>query len=302
MTRLTHFYDWEKIHADMTDCVLDEFALNGAATLTLSTSLMQNSYANPNFAAGLLKAAKKAGVTFTDAHGLWGGLWDLCADDPVMRKHLAAGHRQAIAIAAEFGVRTYTVHIGAAECRTNGGRMTDKMLSDTLRTLEAILPVAEEYGVVIAVENSFEPANTPEVVEQCITPFKGSPAIGCCFDVGHAHFMDSAIERPSARVAQEWGNINMWGGKICRTPFKEAIGRLAQYIVTCHVHDNDGWSDQHLLPGLGNCDFDEVFAEISKCPHLQSVQNETTFKGSGCSIRRACEVFSDLMLKLKDRG
>lgn len=177
--------------------------------------------------------------------------------------------------------------------------MTDKMLGDTLHTIEAILPVAEECGVIVAVENAFEPANTPEVVEQCIIPFKGSPAIGCCFDVGHAHIMNSAIERPAARVAQEWGNIHMWGGNIRRIPFQEAIGRLAPYIVTCHVHDNDGWSDQHLLPGLGNCDFDEVFTALAKCPHLQSVQNETGFKGSGCSIRRACQVFDALMLKLK---
>ena len=85
---------------------------------------------------------------------------------------------------------------------------------------------------------------------------------------------------------------------VSRTPIREAIRQLAPHIVTCHVHDNNGLSDQHLCPGLGTCDFDAVFEELAKCPRLQSVQNETSFHAGGTTIGHACRVFDGLMAKL----
>ena len=119
----------------------------------------------------------------------------------------------------------------------------------------------------------------------------------------------SSLESPAAVSWKYWdsstsfspaANDHAWGGRIREgfIPIREAIRQLAPHIVTCHVHDNNGLSDQHLCPGLGTCDFDAVFEELAKCPRLQSVQNETSFHAGGTTIGHACRVFDGLMAKL----
>ena len=298
--RCTHFYDWSSINEHLFEAALNEFAENGVRTLTFATFFTNYVYGNPNKAVWLRQLLDKTGVTMPDAHGLWSGLWDLCAADTFMRTHLAAGHSLCLEILADFGVRTYTVHIGAAECSTNGGRFTQEMLDRARVTLDAILPTAERLGMVVCVENAFEPANTPAAVLATIEPFKGSPAVGVCLDVGHAHVMDADIPRTDKELADNWIDQHAWGGRIREgfVPMRDAIRMLAPHIVTCHVHDNNGLSDQHLCPGLGNCDFDVVFEELARCPRLESVQDETCFHAGGTAIAHACKVFRDLMGKL----
>jgi sugar phosphate isomerase/epimerase len=53
-------------------------------------------------------------------------------------------------------------------------------------------------------------------------------AVGVCFDSGHANLSGHFLEFASA---------------------------LLPMAVTMHLHDNDGNSDQHAFPGLGNIDW-----------------------------------------------
>ncbi len=299
--RCTHFYDWSSVNEHLFEAVLNEFAENGAKELTFATLFSNNVYGDPNKAASLKRILEKTGVSMPDAHAPWGGLWDLCAPESFMRRHVVASHNLCLEILAEFGVKTYTVHIGSGDCRTNGGVFSPEMLARVSGVLEGILPTAEKLGVVVCVENGMEPSCTPDAVARCIEPFKDSPAIGCCLDVGHAHVMDPEVPRKGRDLPfnDNFDAVN-WGGKLREglVPFAEAVRRLAPYIVTTHVHDNDGIYDQHLCPGLGNCDFDAVFSELAKCPRLQSVQNETSFQASGTTIGHACRLFNGFMAKL----
>ena len=298
--RCTHFYDWSSVNEHSFEAVVNEFAENGAKELTFATLFANNVYGDPNKAASLKHILEKTGVTMPDAHAPWGGLWDLCAPETFMRKYLVASHCLCLKILADFGVKTYTVHIGPGDCRTNGGVFSPEMLGRVSEVLEGILPTAERLGIVICVENAFEPANTPAAVLGCVEPFVASPAIGVCLDVGHAHVMNADIARTDKELAENWINDHAWGGRIREglIPIREAIRLLAPHIVTCHVHDNNGLSDQHLCPGLGTCDFDAVFEELAKCPRLESVQNETCFHAGGTTIGHACRVFDGLMAKL----
>ena len=212
--RCTHFYDWPSLNEHSFESALNEFVANGVNTLTFATYFTNYVYGNPNKAVSLQNLLDKTGVTMPDAHGLWGGLWDLCAKETFMRPHLAAGHRLCMEILADFGVKTYTVHIGAAECLTNGGLFTPEMLARARATLEAILPTAEKTGMVVCVENAFEPANTPAAVLACIEPFLSSPAIGVCLDVGHAHVMNADLPRTDKELADNWIAEHVWGGRI----------------------------------------------------------------------------------------
>ena len=56
--------------------------------------------------------------------------------------------------------------------------------------------------------------------------------------------------------------------------YPDALEKLSPYIVTCHLHDNDGYSDGHQLPGRGTANWDKIVAGIKKCPNLRSIQSE----------------------------
>ena len=55
-----------------------------------------------------------------------------------------------------------------------------------------------------------------------------------CLDTGHLNVFSSA-------------ELNVW------------IQRLGPFIRQIHIHDNDGFLDQHLPPGQGNIDFNPLF-------------------------------------------
>ena len=300
--RLTHFFWFSTVPERLHESLLREYADNGATILSMPNPILESFLAKPDKAVAFRGLLEKTGVSMPDIHAPWGGLWDLCAADTFMRPHLAAGHRLCLEILADFGAKTYTVHIGRGECMTNGGVFSPEMRRRVIETLEAILPTAEKCGIVICVENSFNPAGTPAVLASCLEPFKGSSALGICIDVGHAHIMDPEVPRPEgAPICGPAYDHDVWGGHMRdgMISFADAMDILGPHIVTAHVHDNDGLSDQHVCPGQGNCDFDAIFAALAKCPRLQSVQDETILRNCGLSVTHICRVFDKLMAPLR---
>ncbi len=299
--RVTHFFGLGTVPERYHETLLREYADNGATQFSMISGTVESFLANPAKAVAFAKLLDKTGVSMPDIHAPWGGLWDLCAQETFMRPHLAAGHRLCLEILADFGAKTYTVHVGRGDCTTNGGVFSPEMRRRVLDALEAILPVAEKLGIVVCVENSFNPAGTPAVLASCLEPFGTCPALGCCLDVGHAHIMDPDVPRPEGvPICGPDYDRDVWSGHMREgmVPFGEAMRILAPHIVTTHVHDNNGLSDQHLCPGQGNCDFDAVFDALAKCPRLQSVQDETTLGASGVSIAHVCRVFDTLAARL----
>ena len=300
--RCTHFFGLSFAPERYYETILREYAANGSSELSMTNILLEAFLAKPDKAVAFRKLLEKTGVSMPDIHAPWGGLWDLCASETFMRPHLAAGHRLCLEILSDFGAKTYTVHIGRGDCMTNGGVFSPEMRRRVLETLEAILPTAEKLGIVICVENSFNPAGTPAVLASCLEPFGDCAALGCCLDVGHAHIMDPDVPRPEGTpICGLTYDHDVWGGHMREgmVPFGEVMRILAPHIVTVHVHDNNGLSDQHLCPGQGNIDFDAVFAELAKCPRLQSVQDETSLAASGSSLADVCRVFDKLMAPLR---
>ena len=104
--RCTHFFDWGSVPERFHECVLREFAENGAHELSMPNGLAETMMTTPGKAVELRRRLEKTGVTMPDAHGLWSGLWDLGAKDTFMRAHIAAGHRLCLEIMADFGVTT----------------------------------------------------------------------------------------------------------------------------------------------------------------------------------------------------
>lgn len=98
----------------------------------------------------------------------------------------------------------------------------------------ALLPYAEQYGIDIALENMYcrRRRDNRLIKTVCSTAeellsFKKTlnhPRISVCLDIGHAHII----------YKENW---------------KEMVQKLNGHIGYIHFHDNDGYEDDHLLPG-----------------------------------------------------
>ncbi len=102
--------------------------------------------------------------------------------------------------------------------------------------ISALLPLAEKWGLRLALENVFEPS--PALLTRIVEELD-SPLLGYCFDAGHVF----------AFAKTSW------------EPWLEAFyGRLFEI----HVHDNDGRWDDHLPPGRGKIPFEEIFKFLAQ--------------------------------------
>ena len=283
------FFDWKNFQDyAMGERMLAEFAANGAKNIVVTEYLLERFLNEPNFFCLFNKLVEKHGLKFSGCHGLWSGVKDLNCDDRQYRPISIANHKRAMGYAAEAGCKEYVVHIGALCCYYRP--YDEQQMRDyACDTLENIIPEAEKLGIIIAVENSFEPTNTTDEVLYYINKFP-SPAVGVCFDAGHANIMTSVgkdITRYGESLLLPWAN---------KIEFEDhALEKLAPHIVTCHLHDNDGYGDQHALPGTGSINWEKLIKDLSACPRMITMQAEVSIRPA-LSIRKLCETF-DAMKK-----
>ena len=109
---------------------------------------------------------------------------------------------------------------------------------------------------------------------------------GCCFDSGHANVMKSGKDKVYGNYMKNvawWGEVENYDG---------AFERMAPAMVTCHLHDNDGLSDLHLVPGAGTENW-ELLAEnlLTKAPKLISIQSEASIISKEHSLVEVRDLF-----------
>lgn len=286
---LSHFFPWGKISDDFIVNILCEFADNGAENIVLDTSWEKRLVREPGFYTTLLSWLRESGMKMFECHGLWGTAWDLNITDRPRRSAMIEDHKLCMAYAADFGCRSYVMHIGAYDCYYKNTTLGE-MRALAVDSLEKLIPTAEKLGIVIALENSFEPFNTPDEVLYFLHYFN-TPVLGCCFDAGHANVM---AKKPGKDPAKYASYMNLcWKNGVVQEP--DAFGKLAPHIVTCHLHDNNGYEDQHRLPGTGTVDWKSLIPALKQCPRILSMQNETNSASQHVSIAKLCRTFEELM-------
>jgi sugar phosphate isomerase/epimerase len=94
---------------------------------------------------------------------------------------------------------------------------------DLLRSIEHLLPYAEDNKITLSLENTWR-ADYPEYVWNA---FPGVKELGFCFDTSHANLKDQFY------LLQKYNHL----------------------LTALHISDNDGSADQHRPPFDGNIDF-----------------------------------------------
>ncbi len=192
--------------------------------------------------------------------------------------------KKVFKIAAEIGAAYIVVHPG----NQDGGK---KCLNSNILNLIRLSAVAEEYGVILLLENLFDreggnkigvlPGEIFHIVEMV-----GSEHLKVNLDIGHAF------------IASNSYGISM-----------EDYFEMGECIHQMHLHDNFGilessaamFGDRHLPLGLGKINFREVFKNIRKTEvrnlvlELKNSTREETLK-SLAHIRKFTEKGSKFLM------
>lgn len=149
--------------------------------------------------------------------------------DPRIRA--ASRHRiQQVMQAAELlRPLAIVVHPGYDDIRYGGNRLL--WLKNSIDFWQEFIPRATELGTVLALENIFE--KEPSTIKALLDAID-DPCFRHCFDVGHWNMFTTV-------TIEEW------------------FSELGGYIAECHIHDNHGYSDEHLPVGEGGINFKKFF-------------------------------------------
>jgi sugar phosphate isomerase/epimerase len=168
------------------------------------------------------------------AAGKWQDGVTIAAADESRRKSAVDEMMAALDVAAAVPFTTMVVHCGVPDPY---GSAADNHRGALVRSLEELSPVAQRYGVRLAIEVIPNALSTPAALVDLIESDIDAPGLGICIDVGHARLMGDVVD---------------------------AIEACSGYVITTHLHDNRGRSDDHLVPGKGVIDWDATTLAFQK--------------------------------------
>ncbi|MBR4219907.1 MAG: sugar phosphate isomerase/epimerase [Victivallales bacterium] len=270
---------------------LRQLAEGGVQRLNLNNALLEHFIVTPDAVPKYEKAMKGYGLSFMDAHAPWGTWKD--PGVPVESEHAQIVMRQkmALRLCNRFGVTSIAYHTANTFNSIYGADLT---LNDyyrmLLRTMEELLPDAQKLGVVMALENQWTPLNQSACLLNAVRHFD-TKWLGICYDSGHGNLTEHGQEFPGKTVVPTiWNDIQLpvvWE--------EQFIEKVRPYLINCHLHDNDGISDQHNLPGLGIVDWKRIMDNLANAPRLQCIQCEVNMAKEGApTIEKLVSTFNSL--------
>jgi sugar phosphate isomerase/epimerase len=209
----------------------------------------------------LARQYAEAGLPWRSIHAQFGDAGDIGSAIEGLRRHGVEGHKDLIRRASVVGARYIVVHPGRGVHDVS--RIPGQEVS-TRRSLEELVPLAEEAGVVLALENML-PQHSYEHAERqrALVDEFNSPALRTCFDCGHAHVGEGV---------------------------PHVVKALGETIVTVHLADNDTSSDLHLQPPYGTINWTHVFQGLEAAGYRDVLTVETQPWGKARPSRLVLEL------------
>lgn len=189
--------------------------------------------------------------------------------DPVIRKHTRLCWERAIGVAGALGARQINFHSGHNPLLP--GSTLPGWLALSIEIWERVVGLTSDAGMTLLIENMFEP--TPQVQLDLRAQLE-SRHVGFTLDVAHAHIY--------GRVA-----IDGWWNQ------------LGSGIREVHLHDTDGFSDDHLGIGEGALDWSGIFEDLFRVAPDAFKVIEMPVDAGLASLRRIKSAgYSDRQLEL----
>jgi sugar phosphate isomerase/epimerase len=151
------------------------------------------------------------------------------AMDASIRRATRRRLQQVMKAAEILQPRVIVVHPGFDDLHYGDNRLD--WLKNSIDFWREFVPQASELGTILAVENIFE--KEPSTLKALLDEID-DPCFRHCFDIGHWNMFTTV-------TLEEW------------------FSELGSYIAESHIHDNHGYSDEHLPVGEGSIDFSRFF-------------------------------------------
>ena len=281
---ITYLHEFGKADDRLRPYIMHEFAVNGAKHLVLTDTLIQQILSRPSQKRMMMEEMSAEGLTFLDSHAPVGQYLDLNCPVAEARPEMIQRHKLTLEIIASMNVNTITIHIGNETPYPD--YPLEVQFDAVKRSLEELLPYAEKLGITICIENIWFQINTPERLLALKELFP-TDALGFCYDSGHANLMKNGKNFAESSPIKAWGE---------KTPAWDdcILEKMLPHIVNCHLHDNNGASDQHINPGDGSVDWAHIMPLLKSAPRLKLFQSEVIPTGPKVSIKTLCETFTKL--------
>jgi sugar phosphate isomerase/epimerase len=167
--------------------------------------------------------------------GAWGRAISTASKDASRGVEAQREITAAVAAAGDLGASVAVLHLGVPSAP--GVPADDNDEAAVRRILEPIAMACEHAGVQLALEVIPNDLSTAAAVVEWLRTDLELGRTGACLDVGHAHMTSGVLE---------------------------AIEALGGDIVTTHIHDNRGTTDDHLLPFDGTVDWASALFALAK--------------------------------------
>jgi sugar phosphate isomerase/epimerase len=202
--------------------------------------------------------------------GTWGAAISNATSDAARRAYALQETEAVLRLAGRVPYRFLVVHLGQPE--DQHPPPTDNQRDAVRRSLETLDAVAGEFGVTLALEVIPNPLSQAQRLVDLIEGLELEHA-GICLDFGHAHIGDDVVD---------------------------AIETASGHLVTTHVHDNRGKTDDHLVPFEGRIDWDQALFAMRKIGYEGAWMFELGHTGDPADVlrraERACARFRDILI------
>jgi sugar phosphate isomerase/epimerase len=183
----------------------------------------------------------------------------LCSPDNNIRISSINEYSRLISAAASLSIPIAVLHTGIEE-------NSDTELNLLIESLAYLDTIAKKNNILIALENHTTRYVSIELLIELIQKLD-SDTFGICLDTGHSHIFSNYISD---------------------------LNEARRYLLSLHLHDNNGEEDEHLFPYEGNIDFDYIIGFL-RTSHFQGVatlelngeNKEDTKEGLTIFLKRA---------------
>lgn len=202
----------------------------------------------------LRKYASSKGIYFNQAHAPYPS----SLTDENFTKRRYDEIVTAIKNASFLGIRNIVVH-PMQHLAYYTGENTQKLFEMNISFYNSLMPICEEYGITVCVENMWQRYGNSERIwhSTCASPEEFSKYIDsvsnehlrACVDIGHTVLVGENPER--------------------------MLKLLGDRVVALHVHDNDGAHDAHTLPFFGIIRWNEVARALKQISYSGEITLES---------------------------
>jgi sugar phosphate isomerase/epimerase len=247
----THVFLQQRLHPGLLDALHKSGAPDGVKTIEIFAARHHFDYSDRSAVRDVATWFRNAGVAATLHQPLYlsdrgSGQWSRHVAPNINLIDSEKSHRitamdevkRALESAEQVPIEACVLHLGQ-----KGDPWDTRALENSLTAIEHLKAFAHPLGVRLLIENLQNEITTPEHILE-ILRVGHFDRVGVCLDIGHAH-----LSHPENNLGID-----------------EAIALLRPRIAELHLHDNHGQHDNHLWPGTGTIDWNNIAKQIATLP------------------------------------